>query len=302
MMGILRRSPLVGLALAAAACGGGRDAAVSPTPNPPAASPELLRLRPGLVLSLVPNLPGVPAEDVPEASRLDVQILEADGRQLRIRWTGTVRVETPESARRREDWVRATSNAPAGATPLPAVPPAYERREISGTLLFPDENGAPAFLLPGLWPEGTATFPGASGLAMPRGAFALLKRRGEADVPLFLTGRGLREPASLLLRRASEKARAAQVEGSEIWRRIPPPRRVPLRVDGQAVEVRAITAKNWFGTFEVLDDAENPLVLSVLPSPSPSPALDLFKPAKVLKALLGYRVAEAARTPAEAKR
>ncbi len=302
-MDAVRRAPLVVLlSLAATACGGREEAAVSPTPQPEPASPELLRLRTGLVLSLVPNLPGVPSDDVPEASRLDVEILAADRRQLRLRWTGTVRVETPESAKRREEWVRATSNAPAGATPLPAVPPAYEKREISGTLLFSNQSRATTFLLPGLWPEGTVTFPGASGLAIPKGAFARLKQRGAAKVPLFLTGKDLREPASALLRRASEKAHIVHVEGSDIWRRTPPTRHVALRVDGRAVEVRAIAAKNWFGTFEVLDDAENPLVLSVLPSPAPSPALDLFAPAKVLKTLLGFRVAEVTLTRPEARR
>lgn len=298
----MQRLPLVLFALAAAACGRKQEAAVSPTPLPAAASSEVLRLRAGLVLSLVPNLPGVPADDVPEASRLDVEILSADGRQLRLRWTGTVRVETPDSSRRREDWVRATSNAPAGATPLPTVRPDYEKQEISGTLFFPDEAAASAFLLPGLWPEGSVTFPGASGLAMPRRAFHGLRQRGEAKVPLFLTGKGLREPASLLLKRASESAHVVHVEGTEIWRLTQPLRRFPLRVDGRAVEVGSIVAQNWFGTFEILDDAENPIVLSVLPSPAPSPALDLFAPAKVLKTLLGYRVAEAAWALAEARR
>jgi len=285
------RSPLVLLALVAAACGGREEA---PAPPAPVASPEPLRLRAGLALSLVPNLPGVPTDDVPEASRRDVEILAADGRQLRLRWTGTVRVETPESARRREEWVRAISNAPTAATPLPAVLPAYEKREISGTLFFPDQTTAPDFLLPGLWPEGSVTLAGASGLAISRGALAELKLQGEAKVPLFLTGKSLREPALLLLRRASEAALIAHVDGSGIWRRIAPPRRFLLKVDGQPVAVGSIPAKNWFGVFEILDDAENPLVLAVLPSPAPSPALDLFAPAKVVKTLLGFRLAEAA--------
>lgn len=297
-MGVVRRSPLPLLALAVAACGGReRPAVPSPTPHQAAASPELLRLRAGLVLSLVPNLPGVPADDLPEASRLDVEILAVDGRQLRLRWTGTVRVETPESSRRREEWVRAISNAPAGAPPIPTVPPAYERREISGTLFFPDGAAAPAFLLPGLWPEGSATFAGASGLVMPKGEFGRMTERGEAKVPLFLTGKGLREPASILLGRAAEAARAAHAEGTEVWRRTSRARRFPLRVDGRRVEVESIAAQNWFGTFEILDDAENPLVLSVLPAPASSPSLDLFAPAKVLKTLLGYQVAEAAAGP-----
>ena len=287
-----QRAPILLLALAATACGARDEAAAPPTPQPARASAEPLRLRAGLGLSLVPNLPGVPSDDVPEASRRDVEILVADGRELRLRWTGTVRKETAESARRREEWVRAASNAAAGAPPLPTVPASYEAHEIAGTLLFPDPAAAPAFLLPGLWPEGNATFAGASGLALPKNAFNDLKLRSEAKVPLFLSGRSLRQPALQLLVRASELAGERHAEGPVVWRRTPSPARFSLRVDGRSVEVASIGASNWFGAFEILDDAENPLVLSILPAPAPSAALDLFAPAKVLKTLLGYRVAE----------
>ncbi|HUM02589.1 MAG TPA: hypothetical protein VL084_09895 [Thermoanaerobaculia bacterium] len=296
-----QRAPLLLFALAAAACGR-EEAAPPPTPRPPPASTEPLRLRAGLTLSLVPNLPGVPSDDVPEASRRDVEILASDGRELRLRWTGTVRKETSESARRREEWVRAASNAPTGATPLPTVPAVYEKHEIAGTLLFPDPVTASAFLLPGLWPEGNATFAGASGLALPKGAFTDLKLRSEARVPLFLVGGRLRQPASLLLTRAAELAGETHADGPVIWRRAAPPQRFGLRVDGRPVEVASIIATNWFGTFEILDDAENPLVLAILPAPAPSRVLDLFAPAKVLKTLLGYRVAEISSPPPETVR
>jgi len=284
-----RSSPLVLLAVAAAACGGGEE---TPAPRPPAASTLPLRLEAGLRLSLVPNLPGVPPEDVPEASRRDVEILAVEGRQLRLRWTGTVRKETAESAKRREEWVRAASNSPAGAAPLPTVPAAYEAHEIAGTLHFSDGTDAPTFLLPGLWPEGNVTLAGTSPLAIPRGALLDLKLRSEAKVPLLLAGKMLREPASLLLRRAAELASDRHTDGPDVWRRTAPARTFPLKVAGRPAEVPSVEASNWFGTFELLDDVENPLVLAVLPSPAPSPDLDLFAPSKVLKTLRGYRIAE----------
>jgi hypothetical protein len=250
-----------------------------------------LRLRTGLTLSLEPNLPGVPSDDVPEATRRDVEILDLDGRQVRLRWTGTVRMETGESRRRREEWVRAASNAAVGAMPLPTVPANYETRTISGTLLFPDGASSASFLLPGLWPEGNVTFPGATGLTLPKGALEELKLRGEAKVPLLLEARWLREPASILLRRASELAANARAESPALLHRIAPPRRFSLEVDGRLREFATIVAANWFGSFEILDDPESPLVLGVLPAPAASPDLDLFAPAKVLKTLLGYRVA-----------
>jgi len=284
-----RRAP-VALLLVVAACGGRREAPAPPSLLP-AAAPDPLRLRTGLTLSLVPNLPGVPSDDVPEATRRDVEILALDGRQVRLRWTGTVRMETGESRKRREEWVRAASNAPAGATPLPTVPASYEARTISGTLFFPDGASSTSFLLPGLWPEGNVTFPGATGLTLPKGALEELKLRGEAKVPLVLGARSLREPASILLRRASELAADAHAENPALLRRVAPPRRFSLEVDGHLQEFATLVAANWFGTFEILDDPESPLVLGVLPTPAASPGLDLFAPAKVLKTLLGYRVA-----------
>ena len=293
-------SPLVLLALVAAACGG-REAPPSSTTRLPAASPLPLRVRSGLKLSFAPNLPGVEVADVPEASRREVEIISADGRQLKLRWTGTVRVETRESAKRREEWVRARSNAPAKRTPEPPVPPEYEKHEISGTLFFPDAVAAAAYLLPGLWPEGSVTIAGAAGLAIPKRALSELKLRSETRVPLLLSGKSLREPASLLLKKAAKVAGGSHADGPEVWRRTPASHRYPFLLDGQQVEVGSIGATNWFGTFEILDDEENPLVLAVLPSPARSPVLDLFAPAKVLKTLLGFQVTEVT-SPVEASR
>ncbi len=294
-----QRAPLA-LLLLAAACGGGKKAP-APPPSVPAAPPAPLRLRPGLRLSLVPNLPGVPLDDMPEATRRDVEILAHDDRFLSLRWTGTVRMETGESAKRREEWVRAGSNSRAGATPIPTVFATYETRTITGTLVFQDTSSG-SFLLPGLWPEGNVTLPGATGLTLPRGALEDLKLRGEAKVPLFLEGRSLRDPASVLLRRASELAADAHVESPALLKRVPPPRRFSLEVDGRTKEFATVVAVNWFGTFEILDDPANPLVLAVMPSPASSPVLDLFAPAKVLKTLLGFRVAGVVSPPSEPPR
>lgn len=295
-----RRAPLA-FFLLAAACGGRKETPV-PSPLPRAAAPDPLRLRTGLTLSLVPNLPGVHVDDVPEATRRDVEILALERGQMRLRWTGTIRMETSGSQRRREEWVRAASNARAGATPLPTVPANYETRTISGTLFFPDGISGASFLLPGLWPEGNVTFPGASGLTLPKGALEELKLRGEAKMSLLLQGRSLREPASILLRRASELAADAQARSPALLTRVVPAHRFSLEVDGRLLEFATVVAANWFGTFEILDDPASPLVLGVLPSPSASKALDLFAPAKVLKTLLGYRVAGVTSPPPEPPR
>src|ERR1700690_4113116 len=84
-----------------------------PAPSPPTSSPErllALPLSPGLVLALDPNLPGVDGEDVPGSARREVEVLEFGKGGLRLRWSGRVRIEKPDSSRRREEGVRARAN------------------------------------------------------------------------------------------------------------------------------------------------------------------------------------------------
>jgi hypothetical protein len=294
---------LLSLLLLAMGCGGKGPSAGPPTvpPSPEArvspvpASPLLAE---GLKLSLQPFLHGVSSDDLPETARREVEILAFEKGQLRLRWTGIVRVEKPESSRRREDWVRTRANAPRKATPEPLVAPEYENRSVTGTLYFPDFAKASQFLLPGLWPEGNATLPGASAMWIPAAALAELRDTGRTHVPFYVSSRLLKEPASGLMQRASSMARSDgrlatpdRGDPPERWRDVPSERSYPLRLDGADARAPMLRARNWFGAYEILDDEKNPLVLSVLPDPPSGLLLDLFAPANVLKTLLGYRVA-----------
>ena len=266
----------------------------SPSPGPARLSD--LPIAAGLVLALDPNLPGVDIGDVPESTRREVEVLEFGKAGLRLRWAGRVRIEKRESARRREDWVRAQANAARGATPIPVPPAAYESKEVGGTLFFPDFATATEFLLPGLWPEGTATIRGSSALWISPNAFAELTAAGHAVVPFSLSSNALRDPAASLLKRALQLSGEAASGRSHVWTREAESDFL-LRVDGDEARVRAVGARNWFGVYTVLAARGPPLVLSVLPSPAPSPSLDLFAPASVLRTLLGYRVSEVVRLP-----
>jgi hypothetical protein len=265
---------------------------------PPAGPASLLALplSPGLVLALDPYLPGVDGEDVPESARREVEVLEFGKGGLRLRWSGRVRIEKPDSSRRREEWVRARANAPQGATPVAAPPAAYESREVGGTLLFPDFATATEFLLPGLWPEGVATIAGSSALWISPNAFAELKAAGRATVPFSLSSSLLRDPAASLLKRAFLLSSEASSRPPHLWTR-ESETDFSLRVDGMEAHVKALGAHNWFGAYTVSAADGPPLVLSVLPGPARSPGLDLFAPASVLRTLLGYRVSEVIRLP-----
>lgn len=279
----------------ATACG--EPAAQKPA-APPTAAPEPaaleggIPLAAGLTLTLVPNLPGVDDEDVPDLARREVEVLEIENGRLRLKWTGQVRVEKPESARRREDWVRARANAPRGATPEPPVEAVYETREIGGTLLFPDFGTANALLLPGLWPEGAATIPGSSALWISPNARAELEGRGSTSVALATAAPALREPAATFLRRAVDLAGRAPSSRPGLWT-AEPPVSFDLRVDGADVTIPALGARDWFAAYTVLGSGSPALVLAALPQPS-SPA-DALVPAHTMRSVLGYRVAEVTR-------
>jgi hypothetical protein len=276
-----------------ASCGRPESATAPPAPTPtplPAVAGEIVPVS-GLALTLVPNLPGVDGEDLPDLARREVEILEAEKGRLRLKWTGQVRVEKPDSARRREDWVRARANAPRGATPEPTVPAVYETREIGGTLSFPDFGTATSFLLPGLWPEGNATIPGATALWISPNALAELKGGGRASVPLAAAAAALREPAATFLRRAIDLATRAPSGRPGLWTAAGA---APfgLVVDGAEGFVASLGARDWFAAYDVLDGGGPPLVLAALPQAASSAPADLRAPTGALRSLLGYRVAE----------
>jgi hypothetical protein len=285
-------------AAAAGACGKAPVSEGVASPAPPAVLEGGIPLVPGLLLTLLPNLPGVDGEDVPDLARREVEVLEAENGRLRLKWTGQVRVEKAESARRREDWARARANAPRGATPEPPVPAVYETREVGGTLSFPDFGTATELLLPGLWPEGNATIPGSTALWISANARAELKGGGSASVPLAASAVSLREPGATHLRRAIDLSAGASGRPG-VWT-AGPPASFALRVDGEDVRVPALAARDWFATYAVLDGSSPALVLAALPQMPSSPPADLFAPAHAMRSLLGYRVAEVTR-PKEKK-
>jgi hypothetical protein len=243
----------------------------------------------GLRLTIAPNLPDVPSGDLPEETEREVEILALSTEQLRLRWSGRVRRETPESAGRRASWLRARTSAGSHEPPPSPVPPLFEESEVTGTLEFSDFGSSRALLLPGLWPEGHVLLRGSSGMWLSSGALAEIAGTRRLVVP-FLNARALREPAAALLERASEIAHEREPGSADEWRLLPGAGRSTLEVNGVRGDVATLRLSSWFGTFEVLSDPKNPIVLSVYPSPSSSGLMPLFAPARVMRMLLAYRV------------
>jgi len=267
----------------------------APAAKPPAAKPRAakrraaLRLEPGLRLTLLPNLPGVAPEDLPLTSQRDVEVLGFDGQRLRLKWSGKVRRETGASARRREDWVRQVSRTSRAPGPPSTPPPGdYEEALVGGTLEFPNFATATSLLLPGLWPEQHAVIENASAIWLPTAVRGRLLAEASSKLGVLPVSRFLLEPAASLLRAAARVARESESPQDPDLLVAGPsaPVRVHLEGSDTETELPAFQARSFLGRYEVLLDEGNPLVTSLLPEPVAS----AFAPARVLDALLGYRV------------
>jgi len=294
MLSRARWTPVL-LVAAAAACRRGEAPSEAPASHAAIELRPSVALVPGLKLTIVPYLPDVDLSDVPWNARRRVEVLAFDGKKLKVKWTGQVRVERPDSSHRREGWVRERANAPAKATPAPEPAAVYDDKEVSGTLEFSDLSSARGLLLPALWPEGNVSLAGASGIWLDPGARRELRQERRSEIPFFPASPLVSDPAADLLHRASAYVKAHEVgvdvpPQADVWRLMEAPARLAVTINGLPTTVPTLTASSWFGQFEILDEGELPLVLAVRPDPPSSAVLDLFAPARVLKTLLGYRV------------
>src|SRR5512141_3045924 len=89
----------------------------------------------GLRITIAPDLPD---DALPETMQRVAEVLAADGGRLRLRWTGRVRRETPESADERTTWLRARTAAGSRNVPPPPARARFEDAEVTGTIEFPD--------------------------------------------------------------------------------------------------------------------------------------------------------------------
>lgn len=290
---MIRAAPLVlALALSASCRPSETPAPARGAPRLPATAPApgpSVKLRPGLRLTLAPNQPDVSAEDVPEATRRTVEVVSFDGKRMRLRWKARVLIERSESARRRQDWVRARFNGVA----VPPTPPAavYDDKELGGTLDLPDFTTATGLLLPGLWPEGSVTLKGSTAFFIPVSSFRELLESGKSLVPFFPPSPFVTGPAADLLHRAAGLYRTPDGSGSSAeWKLVSATSTSTVVLDGRAALLPTIRAESWFGLFEVLADESNPIVIAVLPQSGVGGPMEIFAPANVLRTLLAYRV------------
>ena len=72
-----------------------------------------------------------------------------------------------------------------------------------------------------------------------------------------------------------------------------------ITINGSEVEVPVIRARNWFGVFEVMDDRQNPLILSLVLDPDPSSKIDKTSAQfQTLQRLVSYQITNIVSAPA----
>lgn len=154
--------------------------------------------------------------------------------------------------------------------------------------------------LPAFWPEVEhASSRGTSGIWISRDRFEGLSRNrvstwdaSLAD-PTYYGAPGEDPEVNILLQRLADEV--ARVENRIDVRRVSgdvEPVTVSLHVNGDEVEVRAIRAVTWYGEYLVLDNPQNPLILSFSFQDKNEDGSPRFTGADRLKKLLDYRVTE----------
>ncbi len=256
--------------------------------EPDAASLSLPVPRVGLKLALVPNLPGIVEDDIPQSSERRVEIIDVRGTSVTLRWSGTTRVETAASITRREKWLKQRFDRPR-QNPAQKEPQAeYEEQEVTGTLTFPDFGRATAYLLPGLWPEGRSQIRGASSLWISAAATADLNKKRRTDLTFFLDRPLGTDPTHVLFRRVMTVQQPIDAQKNQ-WEIEGDSGPVTVSLNGSDVAVEAFPVRHWLGLAEVSRAASCSLVLSMLPD-IPAALSGSTGSASLIRTFFGYRI------------
>ncbi|MFA6428888.1 MAG: hypothetical protein WCV84_00105 [Patescibacteria group bacterium] len=140
---------------------------------------------------------------------------------------------------------------------------------LSGTIEEVGLRGAHVWLMPSVWKKGSASLiQEKSAMWLSDDAFLELANTKRTNVDIGLRDAGVASLANGAATRAIY-ATLAQKAADELKRRDPNVvmedatiATKTIKVNGKDAEVPVIRARNWYGTFEVLQVRQNPLVLS----------------------------------------
>jgi len=272
------------------------------TPEERAINAEALDVTSGsrlIVRGTVLGFGGSVAEDLgSDVGRRAVTIKSyTPGSSADLLWSLHVRRETAESIEARNQY-NATVRGISDEAPTPPQRE-YENTDVTGSLATASLNNAESIYLPAYWREGDqGVVEGSSLLWLSTKQYNELIESRESSLSIGLFDDVLK-PLELAdnVTNALDRLRGQAEEASrykDIYKLEAQPEfgSARITVNGERKQLRTIQANNWFGTFSILANRDNPLVLKVTLNPLSFGTLSLISPTKILDAFLGYEVVE----------
>lgn len=208
-------------------------------------------------------------------------------------WSSKAQQETAASAAARAAY-EAADHPIGDTTTEPAV--VYETITKTGVYTSPALASAINLLLPSYWSEGDQTIEDSSLIWLSKKQYDELASTKETTLSLGLFDAELSSLASMtdtvrnainaLQQKAADASQSEDIyklTAEDDWGTF------SLKIDGAEKTVRTIEASNWFGSYVILANPENPLVLKATLNPFALGSLDF---SSLLSSFLGYEVTE----------
>jgi len=171
-------------------------------------------------------------------------------------------------------------------------------QQLTANVLGANLNDSPRLWLPVFWPEEEkASARGTSGIWISRDRFEGLHRNRISTIDTSLLdpdsyGALGEDPNVHILfeRLASEAKRVSTRVDVNLSKGEKDLVRIPMLINGKTLDIEVLKVTNWFGEFLILDNPQNPLVLSFSFQDKNESGVPRFKGADLFKKLVDYRV------------
>lgn len=208
-------------------------------------------------------------------------------------WTSSTEAETSASIAAREAYEN--TDHPIGDT-TKEPEPIYETITQSGKYSTSALDNSIKILLPAYWTAGEQSFEDNSVIWLSKDQYDGLINTKTASLSLGLFDEkisslvgmsdSVQNALSTLQQKAADASKSQDIyklTAGDDWQTY------SLLVDGTEKTVQTIEASNWFGSYVILANAENPLVLKATLNPFALGSFDMSSP---LSSFLGYEVTE----------
>ncbi|HBR81117.1 MAG: hypothetical protein UX09_C0069G0008 [Candidatus Uhrbacteria bacterium GW2011_GWE2_45_35] len=217
----------------------------------------------------------------------------SSGNAAAFSWSSSSQQETADSLTARELYT-ATDHPIGDTTSEPEA--VYETVTRSGNYSTVALDTSQKIFLPAYWSEGGQVFDDNSLIWLSQKQYQELVETKETTLSLGLFDEKLSSLVAIsdkvqnALNTLQQKAEVAS-QSQDIYKLIAENdwQNFSLKINGEDQIVQSIKASNWFGSYIILANENNPLILKVTLNPFATGSLDLSSP---LSAFLGYELTE----------